>query len=195
VRPDDGQDGKFVEEIKRGEAKALEPLFVKYRQRIYHVCYRMVYNREEALDLTSETFLRAFRAIETFKKGSNFYTWLCQIAINASIDYLRKKGRTRTVHFDEVVIDESKLDGIRRLAADNPVRKLELKELRTALAEAINDLSEDHRAVFALYALQEFSYKEIAEMVGCPIGTVMSRLHYARQRLREALMRQREEKA
>ena len=187
MRADDEQDQQCVERILSGEPKALEPLFTRYRERIYHICYRMVFHREEALDLTSETFLKAFRAIKTFRKGSRFYTWLCQIAINSSIDYLRKKGRVRKVPFDEVVIDESRLDALRSLAADNPVRNLELSELRAALVEAVNELSEDHRAVFALYALQDFSYKEIAGVVGCPVGTVMSRLHYARKQLQDAL--------
>jgi len=189
VRPDDDQDRQFIEKILAGNPKALEPLFVKYRERIYHICYRMVFNREDAVDLTSETFLKACRAIKTFRMGSRFYTWLCRIAINASIDFLRKKGREHRVQFDEVIIDESKLDAARKPSADNPVRNLEMRELRAALVEAVNGLNEEHQSVFALYALQNLSYREIAEILDCPLGTVMSRLHYARKRLQDALQR------
>lgn len=189
MRPDDDQDRQFIEKILAGNPKALEPLFVKYRERIYHICYRMVFNREDAVDLTSETFLKACRAIKTFRMGSRFYTWLCRIAINASIDFLRKKGREHRVQFDEVIIDESKLDAARKPSADNPVRNLEMRELRAALVEAVNGLNEEHQSVFVLYALQNLSYREIAEILDCPLGTVMSRLHYARKRLQDALQR------
>jgi len=182
------QDDVYVKRLREGQTAALEPLFVKYRERIYHVCYRIVYNREEALDLTSETFLKVLRSIGTFREGARFYTWLCQIAINTSIDSLRKKGRSPKISFDEVIFDESRLDSARKLAADNPVRDIEMRELREAMKNAIEKLSEDHKAVFSLYALQDFSYKEISDIVGAPIGTVMSRLHYARKILQEELL-------
>jgi len=187
------QDDVYVKRLREGQTAALEPLFVKYRERIYHVCYRIVYNREEALDLTSETFLKVLRSIGTFREGARFYTWLCQIAINTSIDSLRKKGRSPKISFDEVIFDESRLDSARKLAADNPVRDIEMRELREAMKNAIEKLSEDHKAVFSLYALQDFSYKEISDIVGAPIGTVMSRLHYARKILQEELQRSKEE--
>ncbi len=188
MNPEKNQDDIHVKRLREGRTAALEPLFVKYRERIYHVCYRIVYNREEALDLTSETFLKVLRSIATFREGAKFYTWLCQIAINTSIDSLRKKGRAARVSFDEVIFDESRLDAARKLVADNPLRNIELREMREAMQHAIEKLSEDHRAVFSLYAMQDFSYKEIAEIVGSPIGTVMSRLHYARKILQEELL-------
>ena len=187
VRFDDNEDRQWVEQILSGRTAALEPLFLKYRERIYRICYRMVFNKDDALDLTQDVFVKVLRSIDTFKKESRFYTWLCRIAVNAAIDFLRKKVRRQKVSFDEVVFDESKLAGVRSLASPTPFRQVGLKEMGRAVARAVNSLSEAHRAVFSLFAVEEFSYREIAEMVGCPEGTVMSRLFYARRKLQEAL--------
>jgi len=185
--PGDNEDRKLVEEILAGRTAALEGLFVKYRERIYRICYRVVFNRDDALDLTQDVFLKALRAIETFKKESSFYTWLCQIAVNASIDFLRRKGRGPKVSFDEIVFDEAKIADIKSLTSSTPVKQLELKEMGRLVGHALRGLSEDHRAVFSLFAMNEFSYREIADIMGCPEGTVMSRLFYARKKLRDAL--------
>jgi RNA polymerase sigma-70 factor (ECF subfamily) len=187
LSPDDNEDKQWVEQILAGRAQGLEPLFKKYRERIYRICYRVVFNKEDALDLTQETFLKALRAINTFKKESRFYTWLCQIAVNASIDFLRKRNRRQSVAYDEVVFDESKLSNALSRNTLQPLRNLEIKEIGRLVAEAMNALSEDHRAVFSLFALGDMSYKEIAEVAGCPEGTVMSRLFYARRKLQDAL--------
>jgi len=186
AHPGDNEDRKLVEEILAGRTAALEPLFVKYRERIYRICYRVVFNKDDALDLTQEAFLKALRAIETFKRESSFYTWLCQIAVNASIDFLRRKGRGPKVSFDEIVFDEAKLAAAKN-PASTPLHQIEIKEMGRLVAHALSALSEDHRAVFSLFAEKDFSYKEIAEMLGCPEGTVMSRLFYARKKLQEAL--------
>jgi len=187
AHPDDNEDREWVEEILSGKTAALEPLFLKYRERIYRICYRMVFNKDDALDLTQETFLKALRAIDTFKKESRFYTWLCQIAVNAAIDFLRKKGRKRNVSFDEIVFDESRLAGVRVPGSSTPLKQIELKEMGRVVARAVNSLTEDHRAVFSLFAVSDFSYRDIAEILGCPEGTVMSRLFYARKKLQDAL--------
>jgi len=187
AHPGDNEDRKLVEEILAGRTAALEPLFVKYRERIYRICYRVVFNKDDALDLTQEVFLKALRAIDTFKKESSFYTWLCQIAVNASIDFLRRKGKGPKVSFDEIVFDEAKLAEAKNPGAANPLKQVEIKEMGRLVARALSALSEDHRAVFSLFAEKDFSYKEIAEMLGCPEGTVMSRLFYARKKLQEAL--------
>jgi RNA polymerase sigma-70 factor (ECF subfamily) len=187
AHPGDNEDRKLVEEILAGRTAALEPLFLKYRERIYRICYRVVFNKEDALDLTQEVFLKALRAIETFKRESSFYTWLCQIAVNAGIDFLRRKSRGPKVSFDEIVFDEAKLAEVKNSTSINPLREVEIKEMGRLVSHALGQLSEDHRAVFSLYALKELSYKEIAEILGCPEGTVMSRLFYARKKLQEAL--------
>jgi len=176
-----------VEEILAGNTASLEPLFIKYRERVYRICYRVVFNKDDALDLAQEVFLKALRSIDTFKRESSFYTWLCQIAVNASIDFLRRKSRGPKVAFDEVMLDESKLVDLKSLGQSTPLRQLELKEMGRLVSQALAALSEDHRAVFSLFAVGDFSYKEIADMVGCPEGTVMSRLYYARKKLQDAL--------
>jgi RNA polymerase sigma-70 factor (ECF subfamily) len=178
----DSGDKDLVSRARAHEEGAFEALFRKYRDRVYRVVYGWCLDPEAALDLTQDVFLRAFRSIGSFKEESSFYTWLCRIAINRCLDYQREKKKHREVALEESLGEESV--GCEGVA---PASAVLVEELKRDLREAIDKLSEDARTAFTLRFFEGLSYKEIAEALECSVGTVMSRIFYARQRLREIL--------
>ncbi|MFP4057571.1 MAG: RNA polymerase sigma factor [Candidatus Brocadiia bacterium] len=180
------EDAELVAEALAEKPDAFAKLYEKYRQRVYRVAYHFVHNKADALDLCQDVFVRAYEALDTFKGEARFSTWLLRIASNTCVDFCRQAKVRRAGE-----LDERTMSGDERVpqttATPNPTRGLEREEIRMALDEAVAQLTPEHRAVFVLHAVEEMSYQEIAEAVGCPVGTVMSRLHYARQRLRGLL--------
>lgn len=157
-------------------------MFARYRERVFRVAYRFVRNRDDALDITQEVFLRVYQRLEGFQTHSKFYTWLYRITVNRSIDFLRRrKGQPLPG------LDASRAEPSGRTAPGGPQALAEENELLAILHDEIGKLSQKHREVFILHAFEDLSYKEIAAVVGCNLGTVMSRLFYARKRLQEAL--------
>lgn len=184
--PSDQEDLEKVRAFLQGDTQAFEFLFDKYRERIHAVAYRMVKDREDALEVTQEVFIRAYQGLHKFKTDSKFFTWLYRIAVNRSIDFIRSRKARPTVsmpHNEEGPLSASVADG----KAEEPSLRTELKEISEAVYRAVNELSEKHRAVFLLHAVEQLSYKEIAEVVGCSLGTVMSRLFYSRKKLQQHL--------
>jgi RNA polymerase sigma-70 factor, ECF subfamily len=177
-------DYELIRKAAAGDGPAFEALFEKYRDAVYGVAWRYVGNKETALELTQEAFVRAFEKLATFRRESNFYTWMRRIVANLCIDHLRSRT-SLNVPFDE------EIHGAR--GADEPedekpaVRRVENAELTKALWAAMERLSENHRTVFMLHAVEGLTYKEIADSMDCSMGTVMSRLHYARKNLQELL--------
>lgn len=168
------------------DAEAFAQLYERYRDRVYRVAYHFVHNKADALDLCQEVFVRAYQALAGFRGQSRFSTWLLRIASNTCIDHCRAAGVRKASELDEqFVVGDERVPGSKE--PFNPAQGLERKELRAALDAAMARLSPEHRAVFVLHAVEGMSYKDIAEAVGCPIGTVMSRLHYARKRLQGLL--------
>jgi RNA polymerase sigma-70 factor (ECF subfamily) len=148
----------------------------------------MTSNRDDTDDLLQEIFAKAFRSIQGFRGRSLFSTWLHSIAINLTINFLRKRGRRYTVSLNDVDAGiERDKEFIELTATSNPVRENELKELQHRLAHAMQQLSEDHRLVVTLHDVQGVSHVEIAKMLGISEGTVRSRLFYAHQRLQGLL--------
>lgn len=161
-------------------------LYEKYRERVYRVAYHFVHNKADALDLCQETFVRVFQSLKTFGGRSRFSTWLMRIAANTAIDFCRHQKVRRAGELDErLVTSDERHPGA--AAAPDPARGLEREELRGLIDDAVAELSPEHRAVFVLHAVEGLTYQEIADTVGVPIGTVMSRLHYARKRLQGLL--------
>lgn len=182
------QDLEWVKRSQRGDQDAFSSLVTKYQRRIYSLAFGMLGNREDALDITQETFLKAFRAIREFRGGGGFYTWLYRIAHNLSIDLMRKEWRRRNLEYQ----DERKNtpeDVVLTVPStvSHPGEETARKELRQVLVEAIRSLPEEHRAVILLREMEGLSYEEIAGTLRIRKGTVMSRLHYARQKLQAML--------
>lgn len=183
-RPDDLARVKLA---KKGDRKAFESLFHKYRERIYHVTFKYVWNREDALDVVQESFMKAYQALDSFKEDSNFYTWLCRIAINKAIDHIRSRRTKKAVSFDALAGEDEAMPAFEGSPDDAPLNRARLAELKIAVAGAIEKLPDYHRDVIVLNAEKDLSYKEIAATLGISVGTVMSRLFYARQALKEML--------
>ena len=166
----------LVHEAKQGSRKALEALATAHIPRIYRLAYRMVGNDEDARDITQDVFIRAGRGLARFDESRPLYPWLHQITKNLCFDFLKRRSRTDMTLQDPV---PSPLGG----PEEEAVRAGEVEALRAAL----KNLSADHRRIIELKHFDECSYQEIAEVLGIPIGTVMSRLYAARQKLRANL--------
>jgi RNA polymerase sigma-70 factor, ECF subfamily len=174
----------LVQRARRGDLKAYDELVKRYQERIYATVYHMTSNHEDANDLAQESFIKAFQALKSFKGGSSFYTWLYRIAVNKTINFL--KQRRNRVHMSLNDLDfhaEHDPDLVALVSEKTPRREAGLTELQEKLNEALLRLSEPHRLVVVLHDVQGLSHEEIAKVMDCNIGTVRSRLFYARQQL------------
>jgi RNA polymerase sigma-70 factor (ECF subfamily) len=188
------EDAALVEKASAGDAAAFEQLFVKHRQRVFAVAWRLLRDEDAALDVVQDAFVRAYEQLTNLRGETRFYPWLRRIAVNLAIDRLRHARRGVEVALDERRVGEGEEEQeepaavIRaRSGSESPVQKAEMSEFSAALAGALQKLSDAHRAVFMLHAAEGMSYQEIADALDCNIGTVMSRLFYARKRLQELL--------
>ena len=169
----------------RGDPGALEALFCRYRDPAYRVAFRLLGNAEDALDSVQDGFIKALSRIQGFEHRSSFKTWLLRIVTNSALDIGRQ--RRRRTRLSESIAERSVWD---REASSNrydPSREIEASDLRTSVSNALLRLPEAQRQAFVLYVEGELTYREIAEMLEISIGTVMSRLFYARQKLRDIL--------
>jgi RNA polymerase sigma-70 factor (ECF subfamily) len=182
-------DGELVRRCQAGDTAAFDDLVTKYRGKAFSMAYGMVQNEQDAWDLAQEGFLKAWRSIHRFKGESSFYTWLYRIMTNVAIDALRRKGIRGETEFDDQIAPANVDPGSRTTpsAAPLPHRKLEQNEIGQRISDAIGKLTPEHRAVIVMKELEDLQYNEIAEILGCSIGTVMSRLFYARKKLQTLL--------
>ena len=176
-------DWELVQKCQLGDMSAFQELVSRYHQKVYVVILGLLRNREDALEVSQETFLRAYRKIGGFKGGSSFYTWIYRIGVNLAIDAQRRQKRNPLEFRDSM---DSVLESQDEVARD-PFAELHDRELRENLFKAINDLTAEHKAVIVLRTIEGLSYKEIGAILGCSEGTVMSRLHYARKKLHDKL--------
>ena len=183
----DNEDILKVKAFLTGDEDAFEFLFEKYRQRVYGIAFRFVRNREDALEVAQEVFLRVYQALEKFKTDSKFFTWLYRITVNRSIDFTRSRKSRRLLRMDESTMEALGEPTARRAPDQGPVEYAQEQELHEKLRQAVAGLSDKHQIVFILHISEDLSYKEISEVVGCNVGTVMSRLFYARKQLQESL--------
>ena len=185
-------DHEIVRAVLDGDAAAYRGLVERYQNRIYGVCFGMTRNREDARDMAQEAFVKAYRNLNRFRFGSSFYTWLCRIAMNVSIDHLRRMRVRRTEALEEND-DGGDGDGVIHVAhhRGDPGKNLERKRLHGRILDALGELPEEQRQAVVLREMEGLSYKEIAEVMGIPEGTVMSRLFYARKKLQAALAEER----
>ena len=182
------EDLVIVRKIQSGDVDAFDSLIFKYRERVYSVIYNLTSNREDASDLTQETFIKAFQSIKRFKGKSSFFTWLYRISLNTSLTHLRKNKLRRFFSFEKMVEEDHTEGFIENLRTESDSDKAALMtELQERLNDAFQKLSVKHRTVITLFEIDGLSHKEIADIVGTSIGTVRSRLHYAKQFLQGEL--------
>jgi len=177
----DSKDIELVARAKTGNIDAFEMLVKRYRNEVFALSYHFVKNREQAWDMSQEVFIKAHNALARFRGDASFKTWLMRITANQCKDYLKKR-RLETVSFDDS-----------RYAADAPThvlppdRSVEAQEIGEAVQKALDKLSHKHRIAFILREFEGLSYEEMAQVMNCSIGTVMSRLHHARKKLQKGL--------
>ena len=186
--PSEDPDVEMIRAVLAGDAEAYRVIVERYERRIYHVVYGMVRSQEDARDLSQDCFVKAFQNLHRFRLESKFYTWLCRIAMNLSIDHLRKmKHRNHAAFDDERATNEGAQ--VVRLSSrrDNPSENVARQQVYTQIMTAVDTLPADQKQVLILRELEDMPYKEIADILDIPEGTVMSRLYYARRRLQEVL--------
>lgn len=171
-------DEVLIARVKKGDCEAFNPLVERYKMPLYKVLYRMVHNRDDAEDLVEEAFIKAYRAISRFDLDRSFYAWICRIAVNNAINYIKKERRGQVQSIGMVEY---------RLIAEkgNPVKMTREKILKERINAAIAKLPEEYRMILVLRVDDEYSYEEIGNMLKIPKGTVMSRLARARQKLKK----------
>ena len=179
------QDAALVARALAGDPKAFEEIYERHRGAVFKVAYGMCRNAEDALDVVQETFLKAHKSLGRFEQRASLTTWLCQIAVHQAIDLSRRRKVRHAESLDDRLVSDSNAAG--RAPEVGPAAQASERELSQALERALGKLSEKHRTVFVLYTVKGLSYKEIADSVGCSIGTVMSRLFYARKNLQQML--------
>lgn len=181
-------DALLVERVQAGDVAAFDALVLKYRERLYSVIYNITGNREDAADLTQDALIRAFQSISGFKGKSSFYTWLYRIAVNTSLGHLRRGRLRRFFSFEQMNEDGVPPEMLEALISQSRSdRRTLLKELQEKLNEALHSLSHKHRTVVVLHEVEGLDHADIAEIMNCSVGTVRSRLHYAKQQLQASL--------
>lgn len=180
----------LVERAKAGDRPAFGQLVEVYQDKIYGYASRMLGDPDEAEDVAQETFVRAYRSLPHFRGAASFHTWLYRIASNLAIDVARRNRRQSTGNFSLDEPLESEEGDYEREIADEtggPEQLTQRREMQELVRQAVAELPEKLRAVVVLYELQGESYEDIAEILGCPLGTVKSRLFNARSQLKDML--------
>lgn len=183
------EDRVLVERAQAGDTRAFDELVRKYTPKLYGLVYNMTSNREDTSDLLQEIFAKAYRSLKRFMGKSSFYTWIYSIAVNMTLNFLKKRGRYAKVSLDDVDTGiHNDPDFIKITTANrDTVREVNIHELQKRLNAAMMKLSEDHRTVVTLYDVQGLQHNEISKILGVSEGTVRSRLFYAHRLLQTYL--------
>src|SRR6266436_6022847 len=174
---------ELIQRARRGDRKAFGALVERYQRRVVGVALAVVHNQDDALELAQETFVRAYENLSKYESRSSFSTWLYRIAANLAIDFWRREGRHVVLHGEDAETEISKLP----TTTGDSFKEVSRSELSARLKQALEELTPEHRAVILLREVEGMSYDEISDVLQCPRGTVMSRLHYARTHLRNIL--------
>jgi len=178
----------LVQRAKRGDIAAYDDLVRRYQERIYATVYHMTANHEDASDLAQETFIKGYQALKSFKGDSSFYTWVYRIAVNKTINFLKQRKNRTYLNLNDLDFNaEHDPDLVALISDKTPRRDASLSELQEKLNAAMLKLSPVHRLVVTLHDVQGLSHEEIGKIMDCNIGTVRSRLFYARQQLQAHL--------
>jgi RNA polymerase sigma-70 factor (ECF subfamily) len=188
------KDDALVKSARRGDMKAFEELVARHRDKIFARAFSMMRNEDDAVDLSQEAWVKGWQRLKQFQGESSFATWMTRIVINLCLDQLRRQKRQRTESIQEMDDESGGVERQMPVVTVNPTERLERGELRKRIDGAMGKLSEEHRTVLVLHEFEEMEYKEIARTVDCSIGTVMSRLFYARRKMAVLLAELRKEK-
>ena len=182
------EEMELVKRARKGDLTAYDDIVRRYQERIYATIYHMTANHEDANDLAQDAFIKGFQALRSFKGGSSFYTWVYRIAVNKTINFLKQRKNRAHLSLDDLDFNaEHDPDLVALISDKTPRREAGLAELQEKLNVAMQKLSEPHRLVVTLHDVQGLSHEEIAEIMDCNIGTVRSRLFYARQQMQAYL--------
>jgi len=176
-------DEQLVKAAKRGDMAAFEELVGRHRDKIYARAFSMMRNEDEAVDLSQEAWVKSWQRLKQFQGDSSFGTWMTRIVINLCLDQLRRRKRQRAESIEEMSEESGGVERQMPVVVVNPTERLERGELRRRIDQALAQLSHEHRTVLILHEFEEMEYKEIARTMECSIGTVMSRLFYARRKM------------
>jgi RNA polymerase sigma-70 factor (ECF subfamily) len=176
-------DQELVRKAQKGDMGAFEELVARHRDKIYARALSMMRNEEEAIDLSQEAWVKGWQRLAQFQGESSFGTWMTRIVINLCLDQLRKHKRQRTESIEAMDEESGGVERQMPVVTVNPTAGLERTELRNRIDKALAKLSYEHRTVLVLHEFEEMEYKEIAKAMECSIGTVMSRLFYARRKM------------
>lgn len=178
----------LVARTREGDLEAYDELVRRYQERIYATIYHMTSNHEDANDLAQETFVKAYRALKSFKGDSSFYTWIYRIAVNKTINFLKQRRNRTHMSLNDMDFNvEHDREMVELVSHGTPRRDARLSELQEKLNTALQKLSEVHRMVVVMHDVQGMPHEEISKVMGCNVGTVRSRLFYARQQLQALL--------
>jgi len=180
-------DVELVKAAQRGDMAGFEELVARHRDKIYARAYSMMRQEEEASDLSQEAWVKGWQRLKQFQGDSSFVTWMTRIVINLCLDQLRKQKRLRAESIEKLDEETGGVERQMPVVTPNPTERLERAELRQRIDQALAQLSVEHRTALILHEFEEVEYKEIAKRMGCSIGTVMSRLFYARRRMSSLL--------
>jgi RNA polymerase sigma-70 factor (ECF subfamily) len=184
--PDPDQD--LVTRAREGDTRAFDALILKYGDKLYGLVYHMTSHKEDTHDLLQEIFARAYQSLGSFRGNSSFYTWIYQIAVNLTLNFLKKRKRRSGLSLNDLDASASNDPAlVDQTAEANPERQSNLNELQIKLNEAMQKLSESHRMVVTMFDIQGMSHADIAKVLKTSEGTVRSRLHYAHLHLQSIL--------
>jgi RNA polymerase sigma-70 factor (ECF subfamily) len=184
---DNSSDVDLVRSAQKGDMQAFEELVARHRDRVYARAYSMMRNEDEALDLSQDAWVKGWQRLGQFQGDSSFVTWMTRIVINLCLDQLRKLKRKRAESLEAMEEESGGVERQMPVISPNPTEGLERAELRARLDRALEQLSHEHRTVLILHEFEQMEYKQIARQMQCSIGTVMSRLFYARRRMASLL--------
>ena len=176
-------DEALVQAARQGQLEAFEELVARHRDKVYARALSILHNEEDAVDLSQEAWIKAWQRLEQFQGESSFATWITRIVINVCLDHLRRQKRWPSESIEALEEETGNRDWLLPPVTVNPTAGLERAELQARIWQALGQLSVAHRTVLILHEFEGMEYRKIAEIMGCSIGTVMSRLFYARRRL------------
>jgi RNA polymerase sigma-70 factor (ECF subfamily) len=180
-------DPELVKLAQKGDTVAFEELVARHRDKIYARAFSMLRNEDDATDLSQEAWVKGWQRLNQFQGEASFATWMTRIVINLCLDQLRKLKRGRTESIEKMDEETGGVERQMPIINPNPTEGLERGELRQRIDRALNQLSYEHRTVLILHEFEEMEYKMIAKKMDCSIGTVMSRLFYARRKMASLL--------